>query len=148
MHAERHHHSHHGCHEPRGYSQSRGLEMFYGYCHDSGTMRMMDYPDYLSNAQTAYSNLYSGAASTAQPYIDMMMGRTPATGRQGDRGRDGIGIATTRIVAAAATMKIAVATIVIATAASAVPTSSSTPAAAKCGASRSHSKTKRGASAK
>ena len=89
MHAERHHHhSHHGCNEPRGYSQSRGPEMFYGYCHDSGTMRMMDYPDYLSNAQTTYSNLYSGAASTAQPYIDMMMGRAPATGRQSDRGRE------------------------------------------------------------
>ena len=44
---------------------------------------MMNYPDYVSNAQTTYSNLYSGAASTAQPYLDMMLGRTPAGGSQG-----------------------------------------------------------------
>jgi hypothetical protein len=86
MHAERHqHHSHHGCHESQGGS-SRGPAWLYGYCHDTGKMRMMDYPDYVSNMQTTYSNLYSSAASTAQPYVDMMQGRAPSTGYQRDPG--------------------------------------------------------------
>ncbi|MGA3087871.1 MAG: hypothetical protein ABSD75_04620 [Terriglobales bacterium] len=97
MHAEQHHrHTHPGCHESQaGYAQSRGPAWFYGYCHDTGKMRMMDYPDYMNNMQTAYSNLYSGGASVAQPYLDMMQGRVPASGfpsgpnYQRDRGRHG-----------------------------------------------------------
>jgi hypothetical protein len=89
MHAERHHHhSHHGCHEAPSYSQSRGPAWFYGYCHDTGKMRMMDYPDYVTNMQTTYSNLYSGAASTVQPYIDMMQGRAPSGASQTARSRE------------------------------------------------------------
>jgi hypothetical protein len=61
MHGQ-HHHSHHGCGQ-----QDRGPEMFYGYCHDSRRMRMMDYPDYMKNVQTGYSNLYGGPASAMQP---------------------------------------------------------------------------------
>jgi hypothetical protein len=61
MHAQ-HHHTHHGCGQ-----QSRGPELFYGYCHDSNRMRMMDYTDYMKNVQTGYSNLYTNPASAAQP---------------------------------------------------------------------------------
>ena len=41
--------------------------MFYGYCHDSKRMRMMDYPTYVKNVQTGYSNLYSNPVSAMQP---------------------------------------------------------------------------------
>jgi hypothetical protein len=41
--------------------------MFYGYCHDSKRMRMMNYPDYVKNVQTGYANLYSNPASAMQP---------------------------------------------------------------------------------
>jgi hypothetical protein len=87
MHAERHHyHSHYGHHESQaGYAQSRGPAWFYGYCHDTGKMRMMDYPDYVNNMQTTYSNLYSGTASISQPYIDMIQGRAPSSGYQSGR---------------------------------------------------------------
>ena len=91
MHAERHHHhhSHHGHHESQaGYVQSRGPAWFYGYCHDSGRMRMMDYPDYVNNMQTTYSNLASGTASMVQPYIDMMQGRTPSSAYQSGQARE------------------------------------------------------------
>lgn len=76
MHAERHHHHSHGCHEGSS-GQSRGPAWLYGYCHDTGKMRMMDYPDYVNNIQTTYSNLYSGATSAVQPYLDMMQGKVP-----------------------------------------------------------------------
>jgi hypothetical protein len=49
--------------------------MFYGYCHDTGQMRMMTYPEYLSNMQTGYSNLYNAIPSMMQPYA----GATAAT---------------------------------------------------------------------
>jgi hypothetical protein len=87
MHAEQHHHhSDQGCHEPQASdAQNRGPAWFYGYCHDTGQMRMMNYPDYVNNMQTTYSNLYSGTASMAQPYIDMLQGRTPSTGSTGSQ---------------------------------------------------------------
>jgi len=44
--------------------------MFYGYCHDTGRMRMMDYPDYLNSMQASYSNLYGRSADAMQPIID------------------------------------------------------------------------------
>jgi hypothetical protein len=66
MHGQ-HHHSYHDCGQ-----QSRGPEMFYGYCHDSRRMRMMDYPDYVKNVQTGYSNLYSSPASAMQPLSAVM----------------------------------------------------------------------------
>lgn len=66
MHTEQHRHSHHhGCAE-----SGHGPEVFYGYCHKSGRMRMMNYGDYMSNMQTAYSNLYQSPASGFQPMID------------------------------------------------------------------------------
>src|SRR5215469_15718916 len=64
---EHHHHSHHGCGQ-----QTSGPEMFYGYCHDSKRMRMMNYPDYVKNVQTGYSNLYSNPASAMQPLSTAM----------------------------------------------------------------------------
>jgi hypothetical protein len=48
-------------------SVSRGPEIFYGYCHETKQMRMMDYTDFLYNLQTGYSNLYSTTASAVQP---------------------------------------------------------------------------------
>lgn len=71
----RHHHSHHSGQQDQ---QSRGPAWFYGYCHDSGRMRMMDYLDYVKNVQTGYSNVLGGMTSVYQPYIDAFQGR--ATG--------------------------------------------------------------------
>src|SRR5438128_642289 len=70
------HYSHHGCG-----SQSRGPEVFYGYCHETKRMRMMDYTDYMRNVQTGYSNLYSNPASVMQPIIDALSGmmRSPSS---------------------------------------------------------------------
>lgn len=62
-----HHQSQHGC-----CGESRGPEVYYGYCHESGRMRMMDYSDYMSNMQTGYSNLYKNPASVMQPMINMI----------------------------------------------------------------------------
>jgi hypothetical protein len=71
-----HQHSHHGWG-----GQSRGPEVFYGYCHETNRMRMMDYTDYMSNMQTAYSNLYSNPAAGMQPIIDAFSGmmRSPSS---------------------------------------------------------------------
>lgn len=55
--------------------QGRGPAVFYGYCHDTGRMRMMDYPDYVKNVQTGYSNLVNGMTSTYQPYVDAFQGQ-------------------------------------------------------------------------
>jgi hypothetical protein len=46
---------------------AQGPAWFYGYCHDTGQMRMMTYPDYVTNMQTGYSNLYNAIPSMAQP---------------------------------------------------------------------------------
>ena len=64
-----HQSSHHGCG-----GQSRGPEVFYGYCHETNRMRMMDYTDYMNNMQTGYSNLYSNPASSMQLIIDALSG--------------------------------------------------------------------------
>ena len=45
-----------------------GPAWFYGYCHDSRKMRMMNYPDYVRNMQTGYSNLYQDPASVMQQW--------------------------------------------------------------------------------
>jgi len=47
------------------FAQTRGPEVFYGYCHDSGRMRMMDYDDFMTNLQQGYSNLYQVPGGTA-----------------------------------------------------------------------------------
>lgn len=53
---------------------AKGPEVFYGYCHDSRRMRMMDYNDFMSNLNTGYSSLYQPPAGmdavlgTAQPH--------------------------------------------------------------------------------
>jgi hypothetical protein len=67
-------HSHHGC------GQSRGPEVFYGYCHETNRMRMMDYTDYMSNMQTGYSNLINNPSSSIQAMMDALstMMRNPA----------------------------------------------------------------------
>src|SRR5215467_11117576 len=67
-------HSHHGC------GQSRGPEIFYGYCHQTNRMRMMDYTDYMSNVQTGYSNLVNNPSSSIQAMMDALanMMRNPA----------------------------------------------------------------------
>jgi len=73
-HHSHHHHHHHGCQESQ---PSRGPAWFYGYCHDTNRMRMMDYPDYVKNVQTGYSNLMSGTTSTYQPYLDTLQAQAP-----------------------------------------------------------------------
>ena len=68
-------HHHHSCHEHGGYTPGaygRGAAMFYGYCHETGRMRMMDYPDYMSNLQTGYQNMYKNMTSSLQSYLDAM----------------------------------------------------------------------------
>src|SRR5438105_13387800 len=60
-----HQHLYHGCG-----SQSRVPEVFYGYCHDTNRMRMMDYSDFMNNMQTGYSNLYANPASAVQSMAD------------------------------------------------------------------------------
>src|SRR5438128_8279218 len=72
------HHSHHGCG-----SQSRGPKVFYGYCHDTNRMRMMDYTDYMKNMQTGYSNLYSNPAAPMQPMFDALSNIMGGTGTAG-----------------------------------------------------------------
>jgi hypothetical protein len=64
-----HQSSHHGC-----AGQSRSPEVFYGYCHETNRMRMMDYTDYLNNMQTGYSNLYSNPTSSIQAVMDALSG--------------------------------------------------------------------------
>src|SRR5882757_5643844 len=52
-------------------SESKGSEVFYGYCHDSRRMRMMDYNDYVSNMQKGYTNLYQNPTTVLQQMVDM-----------------------------------------------------------------------------
>jgi hypothetical protein len=67
------HHHEHGRYQGYG-KESRGPALFYGYCSESGTMRMMDYPEYVSNMQTAYSNMYKNMTSTMQSYMENLRG--------------------------------------------------------------------------
>jgi hypothetical protein len=70
MHTQhRHHHTEHGFG-----SAGRGPEIFYGYCHDTRQMRMMNYADFLDNVQTGYTNLSKNPASVMQPVIDALSG--------------------------------------------------------------------------
>ena len=63
-----------------------GPAWFYGYCHDSRKMRMMNYPDYVRNMQTGYSNLYQDPASVMQQWAGMMQNATAST-PQSSKGR-------------------------------------------------------------
>lgn len=63
-------HSHHHHHQSSG--DSTAPQAFYGYCHDSGRMRMMTLPDYVSNVQTGYSNLYNNPMSALQNMMSLM----------------------------------------------------------------------------
>src|SRR5438552_2364872 len=69
MQTGQHQYSRSGCGDP-----SRGPEVFYGYCHETKRMRMMDFTDYMRNVQTGYSNLYSNPASSMQPIVDALSG--------------------------------------------------------------------------
>jgi len=60
-------------------SETKGPEMFYGYCHNSRRMRMMDYPDYVSNLQQGYSNMYQNPSSGLQQMVDMATSSGTAT---------------------------------------------------------------------
>ncbi len=75
MQTGQHRHSHHGCE-----GQSRGPEVFYGYCHETNRMRMMDYTDYMNNLQTGYSNLYSNPAASMQPFVNALSGMMGSPG--------------------------------------------------------------------
>ena len=76
-------HSHQGREGSR--TQSRGPEIFYGYCHETRRMRMMDLTDYVDNTQTSYSNLASQMSSMYQPYMDTL--QQSAAGPSQQRGR-------------------------------------------------------------
>ncbi|MEO6966149.1 MAG: hypothetical protein ABI076_09680 [Acidobacteriaceae bacterium] len=53
--------------QPCGGSGSGGGPAFlYGYCHDSGRMRMMNMPDYMRNMQTGYTNMAQAPATLMQ----------------------------------------------------------------------------------
>jgi hypothetical protein len=75
MHTE-HYRNTHPC---GGSSSGGGPEFLYGYCHDSGRMRMMNVPDYMRNVQTGYSNLTQAPAAMMQ----QMMGSYSNMGSQG-----------------------------------------------------------------
>jgi hypothetical protein len=74
MQTGQHQSSHHGCG-----SQSSGPEVYYGYCHDTRRMRMMNYADYVNNAQTTYSNLASNPTSAMQMLLDALSGIAGST---------------------------------------------------------------------
>jgi len=79
---------HHGCREDfRTQGRGRGPEMFYGYCHESGRMRMMDLSDFVDNTQTAYSNLASRMTSMFQP-MDMPQRSPAGPGHHRGRGHE------------------------------------------------------------
>lgn len=88
MQTEQRHHSHH--HDCCG-GRSREPEMFYGYCHETGRMRMMNYGDYMNSMQAAVSNMYSAPMAAMQPLIESMtsmLGGSSATRqRKHDHGR-------------------------------------------------------------
>ena len=67
-------HAPYGKHHGPG-QESRGPAVFFGYCSDSGTMRMMDYAEYVDSMRTASSNMYSSMAGTMQTYMDTMLGK-------------------------------------------------------------------------
>jgi hypothetical protein len=56
----------------RDYPKSRGPEVFYGYCHDTRRMRMMNYHDYMSNLQTGYERMASSWPGSFQAYQQSM----------------------------------------------------------------------------
>jgi hypothetical protein len=68
----------HGCGCTGHGSTSRGPEIFYGYCHETRQMRMMNYPDVVQNLQTGYSNLYSNPASAMQPVANALSTMIPS----------------------------------------------------------------------
>lgn len=59
------------------YMENRGPEVFYGYCHDSRRMRMMDLPDFMDNLQKGYSNLYQGQVGQAPQAASSALGSAP-----------------------------------------------------------------------
>jgi hypothetical protein len=63
MHDASFEHHHHHEHVP---GHGRGPEMFYGYCPDTKRMRMMDYPDYVTNVRRAYTDMYAAMYRSAQ----------------------------------------------------------------------------------
>src|SRR4051794_23022799 len=78
--------SQHGCG-----ARNRGPEVFYGYCHDTRRMRMMDYSDYMGSMQTSYSNLYSRSAEAMQPILDSvanMLGNSPTQAKRNEGCRE------------------------------------------------------------
>jgi hypothetical protein len=62
---EHHHNSHHSC------GNGAPPAYLYGYCHDSGTMRMMNMPDYMRNVQTSYTNMAQAPGNLMQQMAGM-----------------------------------------------------------------------------
>src|SRR5579859_245657 len=60
-------------------TETKGPEVFYGYCHDTGRMRMMDYNDYVGNVQKGYANLYQSPTTALQQMVDMAQAAATTT---------------------------------------------------------------------
>ena len=77
-------HTHH--HHSQQSAGSPGPAWFYGYCHDSGQMKMMSYPEYVSNAQTTYSKTMNNPAWPMQQWSDAVQGQKGSHARKSDCG--------------------------------------------------------------
>ena len=57
---------------------TRGPAIFYGYCSETGRMRMMDLPDYAENIRKTYSDMYQNVAKTTQSWFETAQPWTPS----------------------------------------------------------------------
>jgi len=57
---------------------TRGPAIFYGYCSETGRMRMMDLPDYAENIRKTYSDMYQNVAKTTQSWFESAQRWTPS----------------------------------------------------------------------
>jgi hypothetical protein len=60
---------------------TRGPTMFYGYCSETGRMRMMDFPDYAESVRKTYSDMYQNVAKTMQSWSESAQRWMPSAGR-------------------------------------------------------------------
>ncbi len=73
--------------QPCGGSSGGGPAFLYGYCHDSGRMRMMNVPDYMRNVQTGYTNLAQAPATLMQQMAGIYSPAAPTEASQSYHGR-------------------------------------------------------------
>ena len=73
-------HTHH--HHSQPSAGSTGPAWFYGYCHDSGQMKMMTYPEYMGNVQTTYSKTMNNPGWAMQQWGDTIQGQKGSHARR------------------------------------------------------------------